>query len=575
MTDNPDMGPDTMNKPVLKRTIIGLAVLAIVGAEQALADRYALVNAAIYTVDPSNRWADAMAIDDGVIIALGTQAEISALVDDENIVDLEGSMVMPGFQDVHLHALEAGLNIRLCGLPSEASPSRYKALVEACATEQGESAWVMGAGVSMFALLEQHPRPVEILDAAVPDRPAVMIDDLGHGAWANSLALKAVGFDVLEGNPVGGIIDRDKHGRPSGVVFENAQQPLRRAGFANTAANRAFAYESLLGALEELARNGITTVSDAGGYWPRGHLEPWLRAEREGTLTVRASNALYVYPDRAFDAQLKELTQRYRNDPSARLRYNQVKIYVDGIISLGTSALYEPYETKQYLAGKDNRGFLYFDQETLRRYAAALDAVGFQLHFHATGDRGVGLALDAIEFARAQNGPNGRPHRITHLYLIHPTDRRRFKALNVVADFQLAPASTSKDTVAYLRAFIGERADTLLPVRSIMTAGAKVVLSSDWDADDLSPFVKIQSVRNRAVEAMPDLDTVIRLMTIEPARLLQHDDKTGALEVGKAADFIVLDRNLFETPVEKLHKTRVLATVLAGEPIYDPTGILD
>ncbi len=380
-----------------------------------------------------------------------------------------------------------------------------------------------------------------------------------------------VGYDKLPGNPPGGIIMRNpKTGAANGVVLENAQQKLRDAAFPPTPENQELAYQSLLQAQNTLAANGITSVSDAGGYWPQAHPAAWYRAERENALIVRASNALYVYPDRAFEAQVAELKRRYQNDPSRLVRFNQVKIYVDGILSQATGALYQPYEADLDIPRDDAHGFLYFDEPALNRYAATLSQAGFQLHFHATGDRGAGLALNAIEHARPESGP----HRITHLYLVDRRDRDRFKTLGVAADFQLAPSTTDAAYRRYIHSFIGARADDLLPARSLLAAGALMTLSSDWDADELSPLKKIQTVLTRVTEGIPDLATAIELMTLNPARLLRHADRTGSIEVGKAADLVVLDHNLFALQPNQIGAVKVLATLLQGEAVYDPLQLI-
>jgi predicted amidohydrolase YtcJ len=421
----------------------------------------------------------------------------------------------------------------------------------------------------MAGLLNRERLPIDVLDEAVPDRPVIILDDLGHGGWANTLAMEAVGYDKVDAHPPGGILDREAAtGRLSGVVLENAQQPLRTASFEPNAENLELAYQGLLRALGELAQNGITTVSDAGGYWPRGHHTVWQRAEEEGTLTVRASNALYLFPDFPVDEQMKSLQAYYTNDPEKLVRFNQVKIYVDGILSQGTGALFEPYLASYGLPNIPEDGFLYFDVETLNRYLTELDAAGFQANIHTTGDRGTSLALDAIEQATQTNGSSDKRHRITHLYMIDPSDRPRFNELNVVADFQLAPSSVDPDYLEDQTEYLGDRAYDLLPAFEMLEAGATVAISSDWDADTLSPFTKIQSIREQDKENVPDLDTIIRLMTLNVAYLLHHEDKTGSLEVGKLADLIVLDQNLFELSVGQIEKTTVLLTFLEGEEIY-------
>lgn len=538
----------------------------------AFAKTKVLTNASIHTVNPKVPTAEAMAIDDnGMIIAVGAMQDVLAAAGKEaEVIDLGGRMVLPGFQDAHVHLVEAGVNEILCEFGPFDELDDTLATVEAC-VKSSKTDWVLGSGVSMTNLLDQSDNPIALLDEISPDRPVLILDDIGHGAWANSAAMHAAGYDAIEGNPPGGIILRNrKTGKPNGVVLENAQQKLRNLAFPDTPENVEFAYESMLPTLKTMAENGITTVSDAGGFWPQGHVKVWQKALANNTLTVRASNALYVYPDMPFDEQVAALTRQFSNDPGSLLRFNQVKIYVDGILEQRTGAVLEPYRQGAGIDHGFDRGFLYFDVDTLNRYSKVLSEKGFQLHYHVTGDRGARLALDAIAQSDAAPGP----HRLTHLYLVDKADLPRFKQLGVVADFQLAPSSVDPDYVQFIRQFIGDRADTMMPSGTLQAMGADVVMSSDFDADELSPLVKIQTAVTRQKDGAPDVATAIAWMTINPARLLHQDKTTGSIEVGKIADLAIIDRDILKVPVKAIGNAKVVATVLQGRPVYDPDKLL-
>lgn len=547
---------------------IALSTLAMIFASNpASATSLILTNAKVYTVDPAQPVAQAIAIDEkGVITAVGTEAEaIAAAGPDAKIVNLGGQLVLPGFQDAHMHLIEAGMNQALCEFEPFDDLDDTLATVEDC-LDESKGEWVLGSGVSMTNLLDQDDNPIALLDEISPDRPVLILDDIGHGAWANSVAMRAVGYDKLEGNPPGGIILHDKKtGRPNGVVLENAQQKLRDLALPDTVANGDFAYAAMLDTLKTVAKNGITTVSDAGGYWPQGHIKAWQRALKEGTLTVRASNALYIYPDMPFDEQIAKLKSLYSNDPSSLLRFNQAKLYVDGILEQRTGAVLEPYKPGAGIDHGYERGFEYFAGDALRRYSTALADLGFQLHFHVTGDRGARLALDAIE----KSNPAPGPHRLTHLYLVDEADDPRFKQLGAVADFQLAPSSLDPEYDTFIRDFIGDRADNLLPAGRLARAGATVVMSSDYDADELSPLVKMQAALEREKNGPADIATVIEWLTINPAKLLQHDKMTGSLEPGKFADIVVIDKDITTAKTSDIGKAKVVATLLQGKPVYD------
>ena len=273
-----------------------------------------------------------------------------------------------------------------------------------CAARQAGDPWVRAAGPYASDLLDRSELPVDVLDRAVPDRPAVVVGGLGHSTWVNSRGLEAAGIDGNTPDPRGGIIHRDPAtGRPSGVLLEAAQHLALDVSESPTPENLEAAYQGLLTSIRRLNRNGITSISDAGGYWTRGHPETWRRVEADGLLTVRASNALYVFPYRDFREQIRALESLFSDERGSRLRFNQAKLYVDGILDLGTGAVLEPY------LGDDagSRGMTYFGRRRLNRYARRLQDAGFQLHFHAVGDRAVRLALDAVERARGDaSGPS-------------------------------------------------------------------------------------------------------------------------------------------------------------------------
>ncbi|CAN7298731.1 amidohydrolase family protein [Rhizobium sp. LjRoot30] len=532
-----------------------------------------LTNAKIHTVDPKGTSAQAIAIDDGgVILAVGTEDEaLAAAGKQARIVDLRGMSVLPGFQDAHMHLIEAGVNEILCSFEPFDTLENTLATVEECMTSS-KTEWVLGSGVSMTNLLDQNDNPIALLDEISPDRPVLILDDIGHGAWANSAAMRAAGYDVMDANPPGGIILRNKKtGKPNGIVLENAQQRLRNLAFPATAENIEFAYESLLPTLETLAENGITSVSDAGGFWPQGHVEVWRKAVANKTLSVRTSNALYVYPDLDFDEQMAMLGKLYSNDTNSLLRFNQAKIYVDGILEQRTGSVLQPYRKGAGIDHGFDSGFLYFDIDTLNRYSRALSKAGFQLHYHVTGDRGARLALDAIE----QSDPQPGPHRLTHLYLVDKADYGRFKQLGVVADFQLAPSSIDPEYQKFIRDFIGQRAGHMMPAGELAAAGAEIVMSSDFDADELSPLIKIQAAVIRKHNGAADVATAIEWMTINPARLLHQDKTTGSLEVGKFADLVVIDRDILSIRTDEIAKAKVMATLLQGRPVYDPERLFD
>jgi predicted amidohydrolase YtcJ len=553
-----------------------------------------LYNAKIYTVSAAKPWAEAIAFDEnenGRILAVGTTAEVQAAFPDAaTMTDLAGKFVMPGFIDAHLHAVEAGIYELTCEIPPLTSVAKIPLLLKDCEDQGmfGSEGWIVGAGIDIGSLEEQlfdstkMEYPIDILDKSYPDTPVLILDSLGHGALANTAALQAVGYLDITDDPPGGILRRDfDTGELIGIVLENGQQRLRDAAFPpDNQDNQDTAYNGLLSSLATLNENGITTVSDAGGFWRQAQVEAWDRVLQDGKLTVRASNALYIYPDELpFETQqLPQLLQRYSNDPSSLLQMNQAKIYVDGILDLFTSALYDPYDANLELPAEEQNGFEYFANSniTLNQVVQLLVDTGFAIHFHATGDRGAGLALDAIEALTATGTSTGPMHRITHCYLVDERDWNRFAQLNVVADFQLAPSSVDLEYEEFLAdVLIGsERANLLLPATELYEAGALLTLSSDWDADELSPLVKLQIVLTRPNgRSFDSLEDVIPMLTINAATLLGLDAVTGSLEVGKSADLVALNQNIFDLDFNDIASTTcVEMTMLQGKVVYQSDG---
>lgn len=526
-----------------------------------------LHNGAIYTVETDPAWAEAVAVQNGVLVYVGDDAGVEAWVGEETaVIDLDGRMVLPGLHDVHAHPLEARSPFAgTCLLDAqEVDAEAFIPILKACAPQQIGTDWVLGFGHSVFTLLESFRAPIEILDEAIPDRPAVIMEETSHSVWVNTQALAAAGIDANTPNPPGGVIVRDPQtGAPTGVLFDAAGDLVMDLAWQPTATIQQLNYEGLLDAVAEMNRYGITSVVEGRTYWRRGFEDAWLRAEAENQLTLRAVLALWAYPSLDDATQLAALRTRYRDDPDALVRINQIKVYSDGILINTTAAMLEPYrETLGAIPSAD--GLNYFTEARLAEYVRDLEPTGFDFFIHAIGDRGVREALNALEAAAT---PAGR-HRLTHLEVVDPADFSRFAALNVTADAQVAGTFTQPDHWHENELLIGDRASPLVPIQSLHEAGARLTLSSDWDVSTLNPFIGMQNALTRAPQQLPDLATVIAAYTRNAAYTMRQEDRVGTLAVGKEADLVVLDRNLFEIPVTSIAETQVVMTFLAGKRVY-------
>jgi predicted amidohydrolase YtcJ len=522
-----------------------------------------LHNGKIYTVNAAQPWASAMVIDeDGSIVAIGDDDDVAEYVDDETEkVDLEGRLVLPGFQDTHAHVLDASSEAQGgCELsPQDEVPQWLKAL-KSCDSE-AQDEWLLGSGFGLHALLEAKQSPRALLDSIISDRPVAIMEETSHSYWLNSKALELAGIDAATPNPTGGIILRDGSGEATGLVLDNAGDLALDKALPPSKALEEIYYQAVLAGQDELAKNGITSVADARVFWRRGHFEAWQRAAKNDELKARTVLDLWAYPGLDDGEQLAELKAMYDegNDDSL-LRVTQIKFYVDGIIHNTTARLQKPYN--QSLPGVEPKGLYYFSPERLERYARELSKAGFDMHIHAIGDQAVSDALDAIE---ATNG-KGR-HRITHVELVDNDDIPRFKQLNAIADFQPSPYFTPsflKDNVP----MIGQRAYQMLPMRELYDSGARVTLSSDWDVNPLSPLGIMQNALSLGERSLPNLEAAVKAYTLDAAYTLRQEQDTGSLQVGKQADLVVLDQNIFELPSKQIGKAKVLWTLLGGEEVY-------
>ncbi|MDD0844109.1 amidohydrolase [Pseudomonas sp. Gutcm_11s] len=538
------------------------ALLAPLAQAEEAAASLLLHNARIYTVDADQPWAEALAIgEEGEILAVGSRAEVEEYADDDTeLVDLGGRLVLPGFQDSHAHVLDASSEAQGdCPLQSDDTLEQWLDEIGECA-DAAKGEWLLGSGFALNTLLEAGASPRALLDEISTDLPIAIMEETSHSYWLNSKALQLAGFDGERDDPEGGVILRDPQGKATGVVLDNAGDLVMDKALPPSKALQQLYYQAVLDGQDELARNGITSVADARVFWRRGHLEAWQKAAREDRLKARTSLGLWAYPQLDDGEQLAELKSLYQpGDEDELLHVTQIKLYVDGIVHNTTARLRQPYQHS--LAGVDPRGLYYFPPERLKLYARELAAAGFDLHIHTIGDQAVRDALDAIEQAG-----RGR-HRLTHVELVDQADIPRFRQLGVIADFQPSPYFTPsflKDN----QPLIGQRAYQMLPMRALYDSGARVTLSSDWDVNPLSPLGIMQNALGLGSRGLPDLAAAIRAYTLDAAYTLRQEARTGSLEVGKQADLLVLDRDIFKLPPSQIGQAKVLWTLLGGEEVY-------
>lgn len=528
----------------------------------------------MYTVDGARSWAQAVAVAGGRIVFVGPDSAAGAWIGPRTTrVDLAGKMLLPAFHDSHVHPVSSGVDALDCDLRGLGTVDEVLAAVARFAAAHPDAAWVRGGGWELPLFPDGNPSKA-LLDRIVPDRPVLLEASDGHSAWANSKALRISGVDAATPDPPHGRIERDPaSGQPSGTLRESAVRLVARHLPARTPRERE---EGLRVALRIANGFGLTSLEEASAS--EEGLAAYAAADAAGSLTARVRASIHLDPDRgtAEVERAKALRAKYRG---RRLRSEAVKIFADGVIETRTAAVLEPY-----IGFGDDRGKTNLTPDAFRALATALDREGFQIHVHAIGDRAVRDTLDALEAARASNGARDSRHHIAHLELIDPADIPRFRRLGVVANFQPFWANGDQYLTQMTEPELGPaRSRWLYPIASVAAAGGVTAFGSDWNVSSMNPLDGIEvAVTHREPEKGPgpawlpeeriSLPEAIAGYTIRGAYLDFTEKETGSIEVGKAADLVVLDRNLFEIPPSRIHEAKVLWTLLEGKEVYRAKG---
>lgn len=525
--------------------------------------------------NPEGRAATTVAVTGDRISAVGASEVLGLRGPDTEVVDLAGRLLLPGFQDAHVHPVPAGLELAQCDLTGAKTAEDTVAAVRAYADAHPEREWILGGGWSMEAFAGGTPSK-ELLDAVVPDRPVYLPNRDHHGAWVNSRALELAGVTRDTPDPADGRFERDASGEPTGMLQEGAMQYVGRITPPATAADRLGA---LLHAQRHLHAFGITAWQDAIVGTFLGMEDPseaYMTAARDGSLTARVVGALWWDRERGAE-QIPELVERRAALNLGRFRATSVKMMLDGVAENGTASLIDPYLDTCGCATA-NRGKSFIDPGRLPSYVTELDALGFQCHFHALGDGAVRHALDAVEAARKANGPSDtRPH-LAHLQVVHPDDVARFAQLGATANIQPLWAAHEPQMDELTIPFLGpERATWQYPFGALLRSGARLAAGSDWPVSSPDPVQGIHVAVNRVSPDepgpvfLPDerlgLAAALTAYTAGTA-YVNHLDDTGVVRPGALADLVVLDRDPFAGPPEAIKETGVALTYVGGERVY-------
>jgi predicted amidohydrolase YtcJ len=529
------------------------------------------VNGPVFTAGPARSFARAIAVAGNRISAVGDETTVLETVGQKTrVVDLAGRMLTPGFQDAHCHPGSSGLDLLRCSFEGCRNAEDAVAYVARYAAEHPDRPWIIGGGWIQTWFARGCP-PKEALDAVLPDRPVLVYNADGHGAWVNSLALRMAGVDATTADPPDGRIERTEGNEPQGTLHEGATRMVEQLIPEDTPRElRA----GLLAGQEYLLSKGVTAWQDA-----RVDVDThtaYRRLAEAGELVGSAVGALWWRRSRGME-QVEEMEQM-RSEPLGGYLPKTVKIMLDGVVENHTASMIEPY-----LDGDggitDNTGIDFIEPGLLKEIVTELDSRGFSCHFHAIGDAAVRNGLDAVEVARLTNGWNGNRHHISHIQVVHPDDIPRFRRLGVAANAQALRAQDGEDQEVLTRPFLGgERSSWQYPFGSLVRAGTTLAMGSDWGVSTADVMDQVDAAVTRSNHDEPErppLNEDERLTFLDAlagftagSSYVNHlEDTRGTLAPGMLADLAVLDSD--PTRGGHIRDASVAMTVVGGRVVYE------
>lgn len=531
-----------------------------------------LLGGDIYTVNSANPRAEAVAVAGNKIVAVGSNDEIERYIEDgvTEVLELDGKLVVPGFNDAHLHFIKYGGVLDGLNLTGITSYDRMVEMLDAKVEQVSPGEWIRGSGWDHVIIPGRQWPTRELIDSVSPDNPVVLTRIDGHSVLVNSYVLKNSGIDASTPDPPGGTIVRDPStGEPTGVMKEKARALVREQE-PSEQETRELSLRYLRLALAEAARLGVTSIQPMAASRDYGpDLAAYEELERSGELTVRVYMGRVLTGDPDALASYAQLRDRLNH--SALIRFGTLKGFVDGTIGSQTAALFEPYSDDP-----TKTGLLMMPEEELEAKVLSADRAGFQISLHAIGTRGNNLALNIFEKAARANGVRDSRHRVEHVSLLIPSDIPRFAELGVIASMQPTFCADQQFTE---QRFGLERCRYAFAWRSIMDAGGRVAFGTDSPVEALDPMAGLyvavtrrerrgDGSRSWFPQEKLTMEEAIRLYTLGSAHASFEEDIKGSIEPGKLADMVVLSQDLFSIPEDRIMQTEVLHTIFDGKVIY-------
>ena len=542
------------------------------GAKVAPADAI-LLHGRIYTENPKQPWAQAVAIRGSKIVAVGDDTEIERMRGTgTKVIDAGGKLVLPGFVDCHIHFLDGSFSLGRVNLEGAQDPADIQKRLRAYASQHPGDDWILGRGWNYAMFVPETLPHKKYLDELFPDLPVFLEGYDGHTYWANSKALALAGITRETPDPPNGTIVRDpKTGEATGALKEAAQDLVARIVPKPSRAEKLLA---LRAGMKWANQHGITRVHSAGGDFEALDLYDELR--RHGDMTLRFYIAYFLDPPQVRPQDLEAIESARKKYHDDWIDANAVKFMVDGVVESHTAAMLEPYSDDPSLKGK-----LFWEPANYGAAVAELDKRGLQLFTHAIGDYAVRTALDAYENAAERNHTRDRRPRIEHIETIAPEDIPRFGKLGVIASMQPLHSYPDADTLDVWAHNAGpDRVSRAWSWKSISGAGGRLAFGSDWPVVTLNPWKGVETaVTRQTADGKPEggfvpaqrltVAEAIEGYTLAAAFAGRREKSEGSLEVGKFADLIVVSQNVLDIVPQEIANTKVLTTIVGGQVVYE------
>jgi predicted amidohydrolase YtcJ len=531
-------------------------------AEAIQAVDLAIVDARIWTGEPSMPWASALAVRGNVIALVGTAAEVEALIgSDTEVIRSPGGLVVPGFIDSHVHLLPSGFELSAVQLRNAPTPEEFTRRIGEFAAGLEPGAWITGGTWDHHNWGGELPHR-DWIDAVTPDNPVMVVRLDGHMVLANSLALELAGVDSTTENVPGGEIVRDADGAPTGVLKDNAMGLVEQVIPAPTAEQRD---NALLAAMTYLASHGVTTVHDMSYDWEG--LATYRRLHGRGELETRiyANVPIATWEEMAAEVDAHGVGDEW-------LRIGGVKGFMDGSLGSHTAAFFADFTDTP-----GERGFFITEPADMQLMALAADARGLQLNIHAIGDRANAALLDIFDAVAQQNGKRDRRSRIEHAQHLRPQEISRIATTGVIPSMQ--PYHAIDDGRWADKVIGAERARYTYAFRSLLDAGARLAFGSDWSVAPAEPLAGIHAATTRRTldgahpggwvpEEKITVEEALAAYTRNGAYASFEEGIKGTLAPGKLADMVLLDQDITRIAVEDIPETSVVRTIVDGVTVY-------